>query len=77
VLYLAGVPFEQLGFPKVGTDPVPEMGETIQHGIYKGFIAPIALYACTAYVVVRNLNRDGGHGGEHGPGESGHEEKKS
>ena len=76
VLYLAAVPFEKLGFPKVGTDPVPEMGETIQHGIYKGFIAPIALYASTAYVVVRNLNRGHGeHAGQAGH-EHGHEEKK-
>ena len=76
VLYLAGVPFEKLGFPRVGNDPVPEMGETIQHGIYKGFIAPIALYASTAYVVVRNLNRGHGeHAGQAGH-EHGHEEKK-
>jgi hypothetical protein len=62
VLYLAGVEFEKLGFPKVGNDPVPELGEVIQHGIYKGFIAPIALYSATAYVVVRNLAK-GEHGG--------------
>jgi len=57
VLYLSAVPFDKLGLPKVGDEPVPAMGETIQHGIYKGFIAPIALYAVTAYVVVRNVRR--------------------
>ena len=73
VLYLAAVPFEKLGFPKVGDEPVPEMGETIQHGIYKGFIAPIALYAATAYAVVRNLRKGhdepgGGHDASGGAG---------
>jgi len=57
VLYLAAVPFEKLGLPKVSDEPVPALGETIQHGIYKGFIAPVALYAATAWVVLRNLKR--------------------
>jgi Fe-S-cluster-containing dehydrogenase component len=73
VLHIAGLEFEKLGFPKVGEDPVPEMGETIQHGIYKGFIAPIALYATTAYVVVRNLRK--GQVEQHGH-DHGHEDHK-
>jgi Fe-S-cluster-containing dehydrogenase component len=47
VLYLTAraVPFEKLGLPRLGDEPVPQMSETIQHGLYKGFLAPLALYA--------------------------------
>jgi Fe-S-cluster-containing dehydrogenase component len=58
VLYLAAVPFEQLGLPELSERPVPELSETIQHGIYKGFIAPVALYGVLAGVMLRNRRRD-------------------
>ncbi len=56
VLYLtkAGISFEKLGFPDVGEQPVPQMSETIQHGIYQGFIAPAALFAVLGAVIWRN-----------------------
>ena len=56
VLYLsaAGIPFEKLGLPNLGTEPVPATSEVIQHGIYQGFVAPIALYAVLAGVLFRN-----------------------
>ncbi len=56
VLYLtaAAVPFEKLGLPDLGDEPVPELSETIQHGIYKGFIAPAALYVALGAVIWRN-----------------------
>lgn len=56
VLYLtaAAVPFEKLGLPDLGDAPVPELSETIQHGIYKGFIAPAALYVALGAVLWRN-----------------------
>jgi Fe-S-cluster-containing dehydrogenase component len=63
VLYLAAVPFEKLGLPAVGDAPAPEISETVQHGIYKGFVAPAALYAVLAGVMFRNRRR-GGHGEE-------------
>jgi Ni/Fe-hydrogenase subunit HybB-like protein/Fe-S-cluster-containing dehydrogenase component len=44
-LYLASVPFDQLGFVKVGTKPVPRLTETIQHGIFRYFIPPLSLYS--------------------------------
>src|SRR5512139_210783 len=36
VLYLsaAGIPFEKLGLPALGDDPVPELTESLQQGIY-------------------------------------------
>jgi len=56
VLYLtaAGVPFEKLGLPDLGDEPVPELSETIQHGIYQGFIAPAALFVALGAVIWRN-----------------------
>ncbi len=44
-LYLASVPFEQLGFPVLGHTPVNKVNETVQHAIFKHFVPPIALYS--------------------------------
>ena len=54
VLYLSHVPFEKLGLPELGESPAPELATTVQHGIYKGFIAPAALYALLGAVAFRN-----------------------
>jgi Fe-S-cluster-containing dehydrogenase component len=43
-LYLASVPFDQLGLPVLGHTPVTQLNETVQHAIFKYFIPPIALY---------------------------------
>ncbi|MBZ0269209.1 hydrogenase 2 operon protein HybA, partial [bacterium] len=44
VLYLSHVPFEKLGLPTLGEESVPALNRKIQHGIYRGFLAPAALY---------------------------------
>jgi len=46
VLYLAGkeAPFDKLGLPDVPSQPIPQASETIQHTLYKGFMAPAALF---------------------------------
>lgn len=44
-LYLAGHPFDQLGFYALGHKPVPQLNETVQHAIFKHFVPPIALYS--------------------------------
>jgi hypothetical protein len=54
VLYLSHVPFEKLGFEFDSEEPVPELQQTIQHGVYQGFIAPAALYALMGAVIWRN-----------------------
>jgi len=56
VLYLtaAGIPFDKLGLPDLGPEPVPHLQQSIQHGIYQGFIAPTALFAVLAGVIWRN-----------------------
>ncbi len=54
VLYLSHVPFEKLGLPELGDEAVPDLNRTIQHGIYKGMIAPAALYVVMGAVMLRN-----------------------
>lgn len=59
VLYLAGVAFGKLGLPSLGDEPGPALSETVQHGIYKGFIAPVVLYAALGAVLWRNRKQGG------------------
>ena len=54
VLYLAALPFGALGLPDLGNEAMPKLPETIQHGVYRGFIAPAALYGALALVLLRN-----------------------
>jgi Fe-S-cluster-containing dehydrogenase component len=54
VLYLAGVDFEKLGLPVLGDEGVAADARNIQHGIYRGFIAPVALYGILGAVMWRN-----------------------
>lgn len=58
VLYLSHVPFEKLGLPEVGDRPAPELARAIQHGVYRGFVAPVALYGALAFVIRRNRQHD-------------------
>lgn len=54
VLYLSHVPFEELGFDEDGTESVPMLQRTIQHGVYRGFVAPVVLYVLMGAVIFRN-----------------------
>lgn len=62
VLYLsaAGIPFEKLGLPDLGDQPVPELSESLQHAIYQGFIAPVVLYGALGLVIYRNRKKQAG-----------------
>lgn len=57
VLYLSPVPFDAVGLPELGPEPAPELSEAIQHGIYQGFIAPVALFGALSFVTWRNRRR--------------------
>lgn len=57
VLYLSAVPFENLGLPDTGDEPLPAATVTVQRAIYRGFIAPIALYALLGGVLFRNRKK--------------------
>ncbi len=54
VLYLSPVSFQTIGLPALGTDPAPALSETIQHGVYQGFVAPLALFGALSFVTWRN-----------------------
>jgi len=56
VLYLskAGIGFDKLGLPNLGEEPVPEVAQAVQHGVYRGFIAPAALFVILGGVIWRN-----------------------
>jgi Fe-S-cluster-containing dehydrogenase component len=58
VLYLAAVPFTKLGFPDKGTRSGPSVTESVQHGVYQGFLTPAILYAGLAAVVIRNRKKN-------------------
>lgn len=44
-LYLAAEPFDTIGFPALGHKAPPRLTESIQHGLFQYFAAPIGLYA--------------------------------
>jgi len=52
VLYLTSkeVSFANLGLPDVPYSPLPETSETIQHTLYKGFMAPAALFGIFTFI---------------------------
>ncbi len=57
VLYLSHVPFEDLGFRFSHEESVPARQRSIQHGLYQGFAAPVALYAVLGAVLFRNRRK--------------------
>ena len=60
-LYIAGVPFEKLGVPRLPAEAPAAISEKIQHTIYKGFIAPVALYSVLGFIALKNMKKHGGH----------------
>ncbi len=64
VLYLSAVPFTKLGLPDKGDRAGANVSETLQHGLYQGFITPVVLYAGLAAVVLRNRKKGNEEEGE-------------
>lgn len=50
-MYLAATEFNNTELPELPPDPMPEKTETIQHGIFKSFIPPLALYGFLGLVM--------------------------
>jgi Fe-S-cluster-containing dehydrogenase component len=71
VLYVTSrqVSFAALGLPMLPEHPLPQMSETVQHGIYKYGIAPLALWTAVTVVQLRARKKD--HEAGHGPHEEG------
>jgi Fe-S-cluster-containing dehydrogenase component len=56
-LYIAHVPFDKIGLPALSEESTPTLQRTIQHSIYKGFAAPVALYGLLGAVLLRNRRK--------------------
>ena len=50
-LYLMPVQSAQAGLPTLDTHAVPAVSESIQHGIFKSFVPPVALYALLGFIM--------------------------
>ncbi len=55
----AGVSFAEMGLPELGDESVAALPERIQHTLYKGLIAPVALFGLAAVAVRRSTRREG------------------
>jgi Fe-S-cluster-containing dehydrogenase component len=53
-LYLSPVGFGPLGLPALGDQPAPALVESVQHAIYQGAFAPLALLGTFAVVAWKN-----------------------
>ena len=50
-MYLAPVEFAHTELPKLGDETIPKLTETIQHGIFKSFLPPLALYGLLGLIM--------------------------
>lgn len=57
VRYLSGVSHEKLGLPKLGHESFAQVSEGIQHTLYKGMIAPLALLGGLVVFARRSTRR--------------------
>ena len=61
LLYLAALPFAMLGLPDLPAQAPAELSERIQHTIYKGCLAPVALFVSLCLIAVRNQKQMEAH----------------
>jgi Fe-S-cluster-containing dehydrogenase component len=54
VLYLSPVAFQTVGLPELGAEPAPSLSETVQGGIYQGFVTPVVLLGALSVVTWKN-----------------------
>jgi Fe-S-cluster-containing dehydrogenase component len=66
VLYLSHVSFDKIGFPALGDAPAPDLARSVQHGVYRGFVAPVALYGVLGMIAFRNRKQGRAEGDESG-----------
>jgi Fe-S-cluster-containing dehydrogenase component len=59
MMLLAGVPFEKLGYPGLRDDSYASSSETIQHTVYKGMAAPVAVLGGLLYLAHKHTKHDG------------------
>lgn len=54
VLFLAGVPYQKLGFPLLGDESSASHSETLYHTLYKGMIVPYVVLGGLFYLIYKN-----------------------
>lgn len=64
-MYLAAIDFINTELPKLGEKPIPETTEKIQHGIFKNFVPPLALYGLLGLAMYSMRDRKKGGEDEH------------
>lgn len=57
-MYLSAVDFSNTELPKLSSDVIPHQTEAIQHGVFKSFVPPLALYGLLG-LVMHSLRSDG------------------
>ena len=57
VQYLSAVPHEKLGLPKLPAESFASISEGMQHTLYKGMIAPLALLGGLMYFARRSTKK--------------------
>ena len=58
VLYLSHVPFDKLGLPTLGDESLPAYTEGVQGALYRGFVAPLALFGGLGLAISRRARID-------------------
>ena len=69
VRYLTGVPHEKLGLPKLPDHSFAAVSEGMQHTLYKGMIAPLALFGGLVFLARRSAKRHEEEAGDSKPGD--------
>ncbi|HLN26105.1 MAG TPA: hydrogenase 2 operon protein HybA [Patescibacteria group bacterium] len=59
MMLLAGVPFDKLGYPTLPEGSFASASETIQHTVYKGMAAPVAVLGGLMYLAHKHTKHDG------------------
>ncbi|MEA1980369.1 MAG: 4Fe-4S dicluster domain-containing protein [candidate division Zixibacteria bacterium] len=63
-MYLTGVNYNKTQLPELPERPIPEITESIQHGIFKSFIPPLALYGLLGLIMYSTKEKENSEGGE-------------
>ncbi len=59
MMLLSGVPFQKLGYPTLPESSYASTSETIQHTVYKGMVAPVAVLGGLMYLAHKHTKHDG------------------
>jgi hypothetical protein len=58
VMMLAAVPYDKLGLPNLPEKSAASRSETVQHTVYRGFLAPSLLLLFLLYITSKTVRRE-------------------